>query len=511
MNFLFKIFIAFFLAFGLFSPGIFAQVTLDSTFGNNGIVIIPAVNGSEINAIALQLDGKIVAAGYWASLGIYHFQIARYNIDGTLDNTFGNGGFVNTTIHNSDMPKAIGIQPNGKIIVAGYYYTGTPTSPGAGMYHKAIVRYNPDGTLDQSFGTGGILTPEVIGPTTHEAISSLLIQPDNKIVVGGSAGNQFSLIRFNNDGTPDNSFGTGGFVLTSIEAAATIYTMVLQPDNKIVVAGSTLDSIINVKFALARYNSDGSLDLNFGANGIITTDFGNTNYEVCHSLALQPDNKIIAAGYFGNILAVVRYNTNGSLDNNFGNAGIVTDSNLPGAVGVGLQSDGKIVVAGQVVVPTYDYGYSITRFNTDGIPDSSFGTGSNIIVDIRQGNDYAQCLIIQPDNKIIVAGSSRDGPSIPADFTLIRLTSDVVTGTTEIIPHIDDVKLYPNPVRNNIVIKIDNEIKIENIVLYDIKGKIIAEYSPEERNLNLSQISQGLYLLSITTERGIFNQPIVKL
>jgi uncharacterized delta-60 repeat protein len=506
-----KIFHSFILAFIFFlSNHVVAQVTLDSTFGNNGIVITPAANSSEINAIALQPDGKIVAAGYWVYLGIYHFQITRYNTDGTLDNSFGSGGLVTTNIHNSDMPKAVGIQSDGKIVVAGYYYTGTPTSPGAGIYHKAIVRYNQDGTLDQTFGNGGIITPEVIGPTTHEAISSLLIQPDNKIIVGGSAGNQFSLIRFNNDGTPDNSFGTGGIVVTSKEASATIYTMALQPDNKILVAGSTLDSIINVKFALARYNSDGSLDLNFGNNGIVTTDFGNTNYEVCHSLALQNDNKIIAAGYFGNILAVVRYNTDGSLDNNFGNAGKVTDSNLPGALGVGIQSNGKIVVSGQIVLTTYDYGYSITRFNTDGTPDSSFGTGGNIILDIRQGNDYAQCLLIQPDDKIVVAGSSRDGPSSPADFTLVRFTSDINTDIYEYtVPKIKIIA-YPNPTSGNIKIDIIDDFKIKDIKLFDLNGKLVDFYLPNETVLNISGLARGKYTLLITTDKGAIVHQIVK-
>jgi uncharacterized delta-60 repeat protein len=503
-----KIFHSFILAFTFFlSSHVFAQVSLDTTFGNNGIVITPTANSSEINAIALQPDGKIVAAGYWNNSGTYHFQIARYNIDGTLDNTFGNGGVVNTSIGNSSMPFSIQIQPDGKIVVAGGVKANL--SPPF-QYHSLIVRYNTDGNLDNNFGTGGIVI--TIADSIEDGIASIVLQPDGKIIAGGYAWNQFLLMRYNTDGSLDNTFGTGGMVKTSIEGTeSSIWAITQQPDGKIVAAGTTGD-INNLKFALARYNNNGILDTSFGIAGAVSTDFNSVSYDIATSIALISGGKILLAGYSDSNIAMAKYNNDGTLDVNFGTGGKVSSSNFPSVPpnSVIIQTDGKIITGGSVIISPYNYGYSLTRFDTSGIPDNSFGVGGNIKVDVKTGNDYVQCLILQPDDKIIVAGSSKDGPSIPADFTLVRFNSDVNTNIYDYtIPEIKIIA-YPNPAQENIKIDIDDDIKITDIRLFDVNGKLVNFYLPNETVLNLSGLAKGKYSLLITTDKGAFVHQIVK-
>jgi uncharacterized delta-60 repeat protein len=363
---------------------VLAQVTLDSTFGNNGIVITPTANSSEINAIALQPDGKIVAAGYSNNLGIYHFQIARYNIDGTLDNSFGNGGIVITSIGNSSMPFSIQIQPDGKIITAGSVEPNNTAPPF--QFHSVIVRYNSDGSLDTDFGTGGIVT--TMADPMEDGIASILLQINGKIIAGGWAGNQFLLMRYNTDGSLDNTFGIGGMIKTYMEGSQSyIWAIAQQPDGKILAAGTTGD-VSNYKFALARFNTDGTIDTNFGILGKVTTDFNPFFYDVATSISLISGGQILLAGYSESNIAMAKYNNDGTPDVSFGNGGKITSGNYPPVPhqSLGIQSDGKIIVSGNTIItPTNSYGYSLTRFNTDGTPDSSFGVSGNIIVDIRSG------------------------------------------------------------------------------------------------------------------------------
>lgn len=370
----------------------FTQGATDSTFGNNGIVITPTAYSSDINAITMQPDGKIVAAGYWINLGTYHFQIARYNTDGTLDNSFGNGGIVNTSIGNSSMPFSIQIQPDGKIIAAG----GVKANLNPPFqYHSLIVRYNADGTPDTSFGTGGIVI--TIADSNEDGISSIVLQPDGKIIAGGYAWNQFLLMRYQTDGTLDTTYGTGGIVKTSIEGTeASIWAIAQQADGKILGAGTTGD-ITNFKFALARFNNDGTVDTTFGTSGKVTTDFNPFFYEVATSVVLLPNGQILLAGYSESNIAMAKYNNDGSLDAIFGNGGILSLNGYPPVPqnGVTILPDGKIITVGSLEVSSFNYGFSLTRF-ADGVPDSSFGINGNLLIDIRPGHDYAQCLILQP-------------------------------------------------------------------------------------------------------------------
>jgi uncharacterized delta-60 repeat protein len=343
--------------------------SLDATFGSGGIVTTFIGSGHDAaNALAIQSDGKIVAAGYSYNGSDYDFALVRYNTDGSLDTTFGSGGKVTTPVGSiEDVASALGIQSDGRIVAAGYSYKSDGNN-----YDFALVRYNTDGSLDTTFGTNGIVSTPI--GSSNDYASSLGIQSDGRIVAAGysynGSNNDFALVRYNVNGTLDTGFGSGGIVITSIGSSNdAAHALVIQSDGKIVAAGSSFNNNTSkYDFALVRYNSNGTLDTGFGASGIVTTSVG-SGWDVANALGIQPDGKIVAAGSSGiDILpkfAVVRYNANGTLDTGFGIGGIVTEpvgSSDDYAIALGIQSsDGKIVAAGYSYNGS-NYDFALVRF-----------------------------------------------------------------------------------------------------------------------------------------------------
>ncbi len=339
--------------------------SLDTTFGIGGKVQTDFASSYErAYALTIQADGKIVAAGISQIGGDGDFALVRYNSDGSLDTSFGSGGIVHTDFGATffEQANAVAVQSDGKIIAAGQTFS---FSTGTDL---ALARYNSDGSLDTSFGSAG--TGKVtldVGGGAYQQINAIAIQSDGMIVaagytapIGGSTA--FLITRYTTGGSLDSTFGTGGIVLTTLFGTNDLaHSLVIQPDGRIIVGGETTSvtaSSANTDFALVRYNTDGSLDASFGASGIVTTDFTSGSTDQVRGVALQVDGKIVAAGrYFvpnvpGNgDFAVARYNTDGSLDTTFGNGGtgfVTTDFSVSSddCSGVALQSDGQIVVVG---------------------------------------------------------------------------------------------------------------------------------------------------------------------
>jgi uncharacterized delta-60 repeat protein len=340
---------------------------LDTNFGSTGLVLTQTTQ-TALESMALQADGKILAVG-----GTYYgFQLLRYNTNGSLDTGFGtaNSGIVTQNLPSRFTAIQYGglvIQSNGKIVVAGILDTST----------FIMVHFNSNGTIDNSFGTNGVVTPTA----QSIFISSIQQQADNKIIAVGRSnlGAQgYAITRFNEDGTLDNGFGSSGVTITQlIPADATTQgsydyanNLTIQSDGKIVVAGSS-----NSTFGLVRYNQDGTLDTSFGMNGRVRTQIG-LNYDVNFSVVVQADGKIITGGfsdlgsYQGRWFALARYNTNGTPDQTFGAAGTVTTSFVPTqnyydmAMTVGIAPDGKIVLGGQrqPAFGGYVTNYLLTRY-----------------------------------------------------------------------------------------------------------------------------------------------------
>ena len=320
---------------------VLARVTpngsLDGTFGNNGIASIDLSvgRGDALRALVRLDDGRYLGCGSFDSATTARdFVVARFNNDGSLDLTFDGVGYVVTAFRESgqggglmDQCNAMVVQADGKIVAAG-------VTNATGPDHVAVARYTANGVLDSTFGTGGKL--DINGAAAASGNSdarAVLVQPDGKLLVAGTAvgagGNGDLLVmRLNADGTPDAGFGSGGITRTSVGPSDDIANaMVRQPDGRIVVAGSTYATGGQRDFALARYTSAGVLDSSFGTGGIVTTAVGPSD-DYAYALILMPWGRLVAAGSArivagqpGTDLAVVAYNADGSLDRYFGDAG----------------------------------------------------------------------------------------------------------------------------------------------------------------------------------------------
>ncbi|MDD5275741.1 MAG: hypothetical protein PHR16_06635 [Methylovulum sp.] len=347
----------------------------------------------QASRVVVQTDGKIVVAGTrffdpMIGPGNYDadFAVARYNGNGDLDTSFSGNGQLTTKMSNNSFASSIAMQDDGKILVVGS--SGFFSDFVDSYYEFTLARYNSNGSLDTGFSGDGIVTAVFSGNINNAY--SVALQRDGKILVAGQTGSQhaydgfgsydFGLVRYNGNGSLDTSFSGDGKVTTDLgfdnDAA---HSVLVQPNGKIVAAGTT---------GLVRYNSDGSLDGSFSGDGKLPTDFSISN------AMLQADGKLIVAGDKN----LARYNSDGSLDNSFsGDGKVMADFPIASSL---LQADGKLVVAGDK---------NLARYNSDGSLDNSFSGDGKVRVDFPIAS-----VTLQPDGKIVIAG---EGPINADDFT----------------------------------------------------------------------------------------------
>lgn len=493
----------------------FAQAgSLDLSFDNDGIVTTP--NASTIvaaNSVAIQADGKIVVAGYSYNGTNTDFILTRYNTNGSLDLSFDTDGIVTTPIGtNNDYGLCVAIQADGKIVVAGESDNGFNSA-------FALTRYNTDGSLDLSFDTDGKVTTQInIG---SDGGWSIAIQADGKIVVAGVSGDganqDFALARYNTDGSLDLSFDNDGIVTTPVGiviggSGDWGLSLAIQTDGKIVVAGYAYIST-NHDFALARYNTNGSLDLSFDSDGIVTTPIG-SNQDYGRSVAIQADGKIVLAGwsYTGTNFdfALTRYNTNGSLDLSFDTDGIATTpigSGHDWGYSVAIQTDGKIVVAGTSNNGTDD-DFALARYNTNGSLDLSFDSDGIVTTPIGSGNDWGRSLALQADGKIVVAGTS-DYFGTGA-FTVVRYNNNISNVLPpELSENVKHLSIYPNPFSSTTTLKTDLLLKNATLTVYSLLGEQIAQIenlSGLTITLNRHNLPSGIYFIRLTQDNKILSR-----
>jgi uncharacterized delta-60 repeat protein len=402
------------------------QSPLDTSFGSGGTVTTSLSSGADnASAVAVQPDGKILVVG---SGGAPHaccanFGLVRYNVDGSLDTSFGSGGIVTTNANGADGEgRAVALQPDGKIIVGGSGFSGNTRD-------FALARFDANGSIDTSFGTNGVVTTDILGGA--DTVTGLALQPDGKIVAAGTAEtgstSDFALVRYNADGSIDSTFGTNGKVTTSLGSGDSVASaLVRQPDGKLVVAGYT-GSDANTEIALARYDANGSLDPSFGSGGEVTTSNGSAS--VANALALQADGKIVAAGMADSANALVRYNTDGTLDTSFGDGGFAEGGAADTVYALAVQADGRILAAGQAVSGGHNV-FALTRYAADGSPDLTFGTDDKggTTAAFGSGDANADAMALQPDGRIVVAGTADTVPTDPStyDFAAARFFGSTI-------------------------------------------------------------------------------------
>lgn len=340
---------------------------------------------------------------------------------GSLNTSFGSGGKATANYGGTDAATAVALMSNGKYVVAG-------TSTALGTSDIAVLRYNSNGTLDTSFSSdGGVLLD--IGAGTQDFATSVAVQPDGKILVAGYTNlggtNDFLLLRFNADGTPDTFFGANGRApLANFSGDDRANAIVLMSDGRILLGGSWDGG--SSDFALARYNKDGTFDTTFSGDGRVSHNVGDA--EFAQALAVQSDGKIVAVGYSDdagtNDFAIVRFNDNGSLDSPFGggDAEVLVDfGDNDQASSVKILSNGKILVAGTNSVAA-NPDFAVARLNSDGSQDLTFGNGDGEVDETFGAIDLCRSMVVQPDGRILLAGTSSISGS--NDFAVMALKAD---------------------------------------------------------------------------------------
>ena len=379
-----------------------ASGDLDPTFGDGGRVTTVFQNilhDSRGEAVALQPDGKIVVAGFSYSSCCRVFAIARYEPDGSPDPSFGGGDgktrtqFVINGQQRHAEANAVVIQPDGKIVVAG------ETDAGIGNGRFALARYDSDGTLDGSFGDGGTATTVFAGSAA--GATGLALVDEDKILVGGFAGDEFAYARYEPDGDRDLTFRGDGRARTAFATRSGAETLVGQSDGRFILAGFVCrPECLGGRFAVARYKSSGALDPSFSGDGKVITSFSTGGLAL--DIALQPDGRIVAGGAVGGRFALVRYTVAGALDDTFSGDGKLT-SDFPdagSANGVAIDEAGNIVVAGGHA----GEGFALARYTSAGQLDVSFGAGGLVTTEFAGNSGGAADVLIQPDGAILAAG-----------------------------------------------------------------------------------------------------------
>lgn len=555
-----------------------STLTIDTAFGNNGQIAATFDTGqNEAQAAAISPDGKIVVVGKSVPLfgGVSLFAVARYSTNGTIDPTLDYDGKLTTAFEKGDdqlaqllvLPDdkliAVGVsahrhrngdtfrniilskynangtsdntfaaagksiavfgqnknyvaaavlQNDGKILVGNMYYNAAIDN----LYHHEIIRFNANGSLDTAFGINGKAVVDF-------EVSSLAVQPDGKILVAGTgtpntpnAG--YNLTRFNTNGSLDNGFDNDGTALAdNWNAYYGKATVLLQPDGKIVVAGSASHPDLfndTPAFVAVRFTTNGVLDTTFGTNGRAAM-LANDN---CFAYAAfsQADGKILLAGQsFGGSMIYFtggRFDTNGAVDTSYGTAGTSSGAlayDYRVINNIQLQRDGKLLVAlSQYNQPQNSYDFRIRRFNPDGTYDNEIGGLAGISASFFSGYDEAFSIRLQSDDKIIVAGNTFNG--LTNDFALIRYTNSVLGN--EAFDFASSWVLYPNPTRGilNVKASADNTTDIGKLRIYDMLGQLVYESKDDQTTIDTRSLGAGIYNLQISTSKGTVNKRFIR-
>lgn len=478
------------ITFCLISNSNFPQNIFDLDFGNNGIVVSGTDSIKKLGywSISIQEDNKIIATGwaYPTETSPSSVFLQRFYNNGQIDTNFNRGGIFSIGEFTWEDAYASKIQSDGKILVAGRYYNGT-------SWDFLLIRFNEDGSLDSTFAQKGYTTKDYFGK--DDRAFSIDVQIDGKILICGFAENlnwDFTISRFNPDGSIDSTFGERGSTILNIGSYNDVaFSIEAQQDGKIIVCGWTYISG-SWDFALVRLNPDGTLDNTFGSNGIVTTDYYHL-YNTSHSVAIQSTGKYIAAGYTekpgtsDTDILIIRYNTDGSIDHSFGNNGLVLiDYNNADdfAWVVKVDQYDKIVVGGNVTIDGSKI-LEIVKLNSDGSSDISFGENGVLVTQIFGIEEECRDLCIQPDGKILLTGYAYEGEFSRA--FLIRLKNPYTTSVENPYNTIDNKKEFlsynfPNPFNSStkiyyfipsyLIKQIESQVKV-NIKVFDILGREI--------------------------------------
>lgn len=478
------------------SPSISQSGVLDVTFGKKGKVVSNLSDSySRAFSVLVQPDQKILAAGDAVINNAFVFALTRYNIDGTPDASFGNGGKVFTSFNTvASSVRSMVIQTDGKIVAAGQLQVTSSTDIQFGL-----ARYNTNGSIDSSFGMNGKVITK-FGNGYNGLPGKIVIKPDGGFIVAGSKDSGFlstekqdiALVQYKPNGILDSAFGLNGIVITDIlNRNEQCYSLAVQEDGKIVAGGSSaVPNTATLAFTAIRYYSNGIVDSSFGTEGHV---FSNIDSSSCRgsSLLIQPDGKIIIAGDINDVgredFGMVRFTSDGIPDSTFGENGKaitpMSKSNDPqNYINTAyLQPDGKILLAG-IASPDYLGGdFVLLRYNTDGSLDNTFGRRGIIKTDFANGVDFCSALAVQQDGKIVLAGSAKADTANNTDRTDLALAR----------------------YEKNALINYD---ALDGFVFLDNNANAVHDTNePFFNNVTISTIKQGIDTIVTNTSNGKFS------
>lgn len=352
---------------------------------------------------------------------------------GSLDPSFGGDGTVTTDFQGAagDRGRQIALQADGKILEVGWHQGFSVAE-----VTTSVTRFNADGSLDTSFGTGGKVTTDIAGGFAQERARAVAIQSDGKIVVAGEASLPsgdlaVAIVRYNADGTLDDKFGAGGKAFNAPAVKGRAFDVAIQPDGRIVIVGDA--PLTNATqdfgdFLIARYTTGGVLDATFGISGQVVEDMS-SGTDLARNVVVQPNGAIVVSGDpIGTDpslrTSVARFNANGTFDTTFNGAGKLVLAGAHVGRGLAVQPDGRILLAGSMGVnnvPNDFTHFCVIRLNADGTFDNSFGSGGTVTTSLTGLTDVAHAVTLQADGKIVVAG---EGNLVNPNFALTRYNTN---------------------------------------------------------------------------------------
>lgn len=470
--------------------------SLDNTFATSGV--FKTEDNHSASKSAIQADGKVLLCGSKYDANGTDFGIFRHNTNGSLDLGFGTNGVVIIDFFGkADVANGIAVIDGGKILVAGTVIEGTTKK-------YALVRLNSDGSLDNTFGSSGKVVVNVTGATSL-GLTTMALASNGNMLLGGTADgfSKAALVVLKNTGELDATFDTDGILQPS--SMVEIQSIKLQTDGKILIGGN------GSNFAtIARLNADGTSDITFGTNGKFTNNamtIGGANTYI----DLTPEGKII--GVFGSFATsevnMLRLTSAGALDTEFGTSGKTTFNAANGneyPTAIKVQANGKVLVIGSLGSSSDLF---ITRVNTDGTLDNTFGTNGSTVTSVREGGeDNALTLEVQADGKIIVAGNQCGGM---CTYILLRYNANAVgnpTGLSKVKENLI-TSIYPNPTTNYLQLNFNEHITVNAISILNLNGKKVMEVEGVS-NIDVSELSNGLYFIQVLSNKGISTQKFIK-
>lgn len=489
---------------------------LDFSFGSTGTVITDLGDGyDQCFGLVIQSDQKVVVGGRSIGEDGYgHPTLIRMNTDGSLDNSFGQDGIATVDItHGGEfvLGDPLSIQPDGKLLFASNKWQPEGTV-------IAVTRFNTDGSLDTSFGMEGTASADVSGymNTAH----SMIRQSDGKIVVVGY-GKYFAndvsrllVVRLLENGELDLDFGDEGSIFLSDEGYTHMAMDVTQQsDGKILLTGRRLMSGYS-EYSVIRLNENGSFDSSFGDGGVANVDLG-YGYDIPTHIEVRANGSIVVAGLVDigsgtNSFALLGLNSNGETDFSFGNNGLVIgpfEGLFDSAQSLVETEDGKIVLVGHHVQGNFIYG-TVLRYHSDGAIDTSFG--ENGVAFIEAYSYHLENVLVQADGKIVVCGWMGYTDTNEHHFSASRLYYDDSVSIEDISSDSTDLLVFPNPGKNKVYLKC--KYQAFELKVYDMWGNLIFETPKvgiDNVELDVSEFAPGIYNVVVESADCITNRQFI--